>query len=114
MASACHRAQVHALHMRHGSAVIEVRNEGFASRAPWSWLELHKRWVTRYGGPAHSRPLHFTPITLPANATVVRAAEQQCFDRNAKKRAKMRAANRTKIPQVRASDGYGWVPIGTD
>ena len=38
---------VHALHMRHGSAVFELRNAGFARIAPWNWLELHRRWVTR-------------------------------------------------------------------
>ena len=90
---------VHSLHMRHGSAVIELRNAGFAVNAPWSWLELHKRWVTRFAGPPAQRPLHFYPVALPANATVVRKAEEECFERNAKKRAKLRLQNRTKVPQ---------------
>ena len=90
---------VHALHMRQGSAVIELRNEGFAKGAPRTWLDLDKRWVTRYAGPSFSRPLHFTSITLPSNWTILRAAEQECFARNAKKRKKMIASNAKVTPQ---------------
>lgn len=90
---------VHALHMRQGSAVIELRNEGFAKGAPHTWLDLHKRWVTRYAGPSFSRPLHFTSITLPANWTLLRAAEHECFVHNAKKRKKLIASNAKEIPQ---------------
>ena len=90
---------VHALHMRRGSAVIELRSAGFASGAPWSWLELHRRWVTRFtppggggdgwgggAGAPHSReekewvrPLRFTPVLLPPAASIFGKDERQCL-----------------------------------
>ena len=93
---------VHALHMRRGSAVIELRSAGFASGAPWSWLELHRRWVTRFtppggggdgwgggAGAPHSReekewvrPLRFTPVLLPPAASIFGKDERQCLERN--------------------------------
>ena len=73
---------VHSLHMRRGSAVIELRPSGFAERAPWNWLELHRRWVTRFAGQAEARPLRFYPVLLPRNASVVGKSEAECFSRN--------------------------------
>ena len=73
---------VHALHMRRGSGVIELRSSGFAAGAPWSWLELHKRWTTRHSGDERRPPLHFYPVPLPTNASIMRREEQACMQRN--------------------------------
>ena len=88
---------VHSLHMRKGSAVVELRNQGFAAGAPWSWLELHKRWVTRFPGGGSdrglARPLQFYPVYVPANATVITKAEADCFTRNLAKIQRVQRAN---------------------
>ena len=90
---------VHALHMRHGSSVIELRQSGFANGAPWNWLELHKRWVTRYPGPKHTQPLVFQPVSLPTNASVMGTAERKCFERNRRRREALSAKpGAKKIP----------------
>ena len=76
---------VHALHMRSGSAVLELRSSGFARGAPHSWLDLHRRWITRFGGPAREQPLRFFPVLLPLNASVITSREEACFEKNRKK-----------------------------
>ena len=38
-------------------------------------------------------------VLLPPNQTVLSAKDKKCFEHNAKKRARFRAENRSKIPQ---------------
>ena len=83
---------VHSLHMRRGSAVVELRSSGFAARAPWNWLELHRRWVTRFQGEAESRPLRFYPVLLARNASVFTEDDNACFVRNRQKQERWRLA----------------------
>ena len=101
---------VHSLHMRFGASVVELRPSGFAKGAPWNWLELHRRWVSRlHGGdrlaPASRNaihpnvPLHFRPVLLPTNMSVIGTAERQCFEKNARRRAQLIAAKSKRIPQ---------------
>lgn len=89
---------VHSLHMRFGSAIVELRPSGFAEGAPWNWLELHRRWVTRLED-RDSRPLHFYPLLLPRNASIINSTESECFNRNRRRRERLRRENRSKIPQ---------------
>ena len=94
---------VHALHMRHGSAVFELRNAGFARIAPWNWLELHRRWVTRFdGGPSAVPPLHFYPIMVPANASLLSASDRLCFARNTQKQDRWRREHEQLPPNATA------------
>ena len=87
---------VHSLHMRRGSGVIELRPSGFAKGAPYAWLELHRRWVTRFSGGAEARPLRFFPVLLPTNASVIAPTEEQCFARNSQKQQRWVKAQQAK------------------
>jgi hypothetical protein len=100
---------VHALHMRRGSAVVELRSEGFAERAPWSWLELHRRWVTKLqpmeGGSAKEmrRPLHFTPVLLPPSASILGKEGEQCLARSRAKQERWRKQQAVAEAEARAA-----------
>ena len=106
---------VHALHMRRGSAIIELRAAGFANAAPREWLKLHQKWVTkcawrplrtwlcaapvllsraalgRFSGKATERPLHFSPLMLPVNASIIGRTQRDCFEANRVKLANRRS-----------------------
>lgn len=106
---------VHSLHMRHGSGVMELRNIGFAQRAPWSWLGLHQRWVTRFSGAASDAPLKFFPIMVPANSSVLSSADKACFLRNTYKQTKWKEQqaalpeNATDKQRNRRMPDDGWL-----
>lgn len=75
------------LHLRRGGAIIEMRHPGFVRGAPWSWVDMHRRWAMRYSnGPASARPLSFYGLSVPHNASVVRAADRACLATAERKR----------------------------
>ncbi|KAL1520428.1 hypothetical protein AB1Y20_022012 [Prymnesium parvum] len=72
---------LHGLHLNRGGAIIELRHAGighthFIRGAPWSWVDMHRRWVTRFNGAETDRPLSFHTVTHPKP---LRLSEQLCF-----------------------------------
>jgi hypothetical protein len=65
--------------------------------APWSWVDMHRRWVMRFNGRTHERPLSFYTVTLPTNCSALSARDRTCI--SDAKRLTTRQPKRNKLWQ---------------
>ena len=70
---------LHGLHLRRGGAIIELRLGGFIMGAPWSWVDMHRRWVMRFNGKTNERPLSFYAVALPTNSSTLTSKDRACI-----------------------------------